>query len=419
MDNSASMFNDDIKMEKTTKILGAWAKSTAKTYPEDGTTHNIILARFSGRLQIEAKIEITNGNVDYYSFNGPQENWDLTNKKSSVTIENLNTTIFDQFSRTNSLGQPDNPTFKDQYWEWNGNEYNDVVRRAHGTGFGATFFYHALGDLKNFIELKMKAGSKYTLVSLGDAEKFDDSNEAWTTEDFKKWKEFEEAALDEGLNRRKRNEYEHLRLRKDQICNEILKGLSDQGLDQIYFVHASDGEKNLHNGLNKSQFMMSELFRNHCKNYNIGDFDLKFPSAELSLDEIKSKAQCAVRYTDIECCASPTLINSVTGYKEFMWPVGSDPMYGKYCRGSRDYKTESGTKIFFDIKAQQWILNENGRKYPTMTTIQSKCCPKGVSFSNGLSLSCDLNRADQGSAFGRPDRTRFSGALEINRKCLE
>merc|ERR1711893_590198 len=82
------------------------------------------------------------------------------------------------------------------------------------------------------------------------------------------WKEFEEAALDEGLNRRKRNEYEHLRLRQDQICREILKGLSDTGLDQIYFVHASDGEKNLHNGLNKSQFMMSELFRNHCKNYN-------------------------------------------------------------------------------------------------------------------------------------------------------
>ena len=47
----------------------------------------------------------------------------------------------------------------------------------HGTGFGAAFFYHALGDLKNFIELKMKGGSKYTLVSLGDAEKFDDSNE--------------------------------------------------------------------------------------------------------------------------------------------------------------------------------------------------------------------------------------------------
>ena len=86
MDNSASMFIDDTKMEKTTEILGAWAKSTAKTYPEDGMTHNIILARFSGRLQIEAKIEITNGNVDYYSFNGPQENWDLTNKKFSVRI---------------------------------------------------------------------------------------------------------------------------------------------------------------------------------------------------------------------------------------------------------------------------------------------------------------------------------------------
>jgi len=408
MDNSASMFNDDTKTKKTTRILGAWAKSTAKTYPEDGNTHNIILARFSGRLQIEAKIEITNGNVDYYSFNGPQENWDLTNKTSSVTIENLDTTIFEQFSSHQ-------PTIKDQYWGWNGNEYNKDVRMTHGTGFGATFFYHALGDLKNFIELKMKAGSKYTLVSLGDAEKFDDSNEAWTTEDFKKWKEFEDDAKDE-LNRRKRNEYEHLRLSERQICQDILKGLSDTGLDQIYFVHASDGDKNLHNGLNKSQFMMSRLFRDHCNN---GDFDLKFPSAKLSLDAIKSGAECEVRYTDIECCASPTLINSVTGNKEFMWPVGSDPMYGKYCRGSRDYKTESGTKIFFDIKAQQWILNENGRKYPTMTTIQSKCCPKGVSFSNGLSLSCDLNRADQGSAFGRPDRTRFSGALEINRKCLE
>ena len=66
---------------------------------------------------------------------------------------------------------------QDQYWKWNGNEYNAGVRKQHGTGFGATFFYHALGDLKNFIELKMKAGSKYTLVSLGVAEKFDDSNE--------------------------------------------------------------------------------------------------------------------------------------------------------------------------------------------------------------------------------------------------
>ena len=83
------MFSDDTKMEKIYEILGAWAKSTAKTYPEDGTTHNIILARFSGRLQIEAKIEITNGNIDYYSFNGPQENWDLTNKKSSVRITKL------------------------------------------------------------------------------------------------------------------------------------------------------------------------------------------------------------------------------------------------------------------------------------------------------------------------------------------
>ena len=114
------------------------------------------------------------------------------------------------------------------------------MRITHGTGFGATFFYHALGDLNSFIKKKMKSSSKYTLVSLGDAEKFDDSNEvrlnlflisidnrikAWTTEDFKKWKEFEEAALDEGLNRRKRNEYEHLRLRQDQICREILKGM--------------------------------------------------------------------------------------------------------------------------------------------------------------------------------------------------
>jgi len=385
MDNSASMFNDDTKTKKTTRILGAWAKSTAKTYPEDGNTHNIILARFSGRLQIEAKIEITNGNVDYYSFNGPQENWDLTNKTSSVTIENLDTTIFEQFSSHQ-------PTIKDQYWGWNGNEYNKDVRMTHGTGFGATFFYHALGDLKNFIELKMKAGSKYTLVSLGVAEKFDDSNEAWTTED-------------EGLYTRKRNEYEHLRLSGRQICDEILKGLSDTGLNQIYFVHASDGEKNLHNGLNKSQFMMSELFRNHCKNYNIGDFDLKFPSAKLSLDEIKSGAECEVRYTDIECCASPTLINSVTGNKEAMFPVGAEPMYGKSCRGSRMYITKSDAKIYFDIKAQQWILNDNGRKYPTMTSIQSKCCPKGVSFNNGLSLSCDISRADKD--------------LEIDRKCLE
>ena len=52
------------------------------------------------------------------------------------------------------------------------------MRRAHGTGFGATFFYHALGDLKKFMNNEtMKGSSKYTLVSLGDAEKFDDSNE--------------------------------------------------------------------------------------------------------------------------------------------------------------------------------------------------------------------------------------------------
>ena len=112
-------------------------------------------------------------------------------------------------------------------------------------------------------------------------------------------------------------EYEYLRLSDRQICWDILKGiivnnpkksskeqplgdslkiiskinwqplwgLSDTGLDQIYFVHASDGDKKLHNGLNKSQFMMSRLFRHHCN--NIGDFDLKFPSAKLSLDDLK------------------------------------------------------------------------------------------------------------------------------------
>ena len=66
------------------------------------------------------------------------------------------------------------------------------------------------------------------------------------------------------------------------------------------------------------------------------------------------------------------------------------------------------SKRFFWVTLKfysEWILNENGRKYPTMTDIQSKCCPKGVSFSNGLSLSCDINRADKN--------------LEIPRKCLE
>ena len=90
------------------------------------------------------------------------------------------------------------------------------------------------------------------------------------------------------------------------------------------------------------------------------------------------------------------------------------------------YITKSGSKIYFDIKAErkdnyillksekillaflqffsEWILNDNGRKYPTMTSIQSKCCPKGVSFNNGLSLSCDISRADK---------------ADIDRKCLE
>ena len=118
------------------------------------------------------------------------------------------------------------------------------------------------------------------------------------------------------LNRRKRNEYEYLRLREGQICQDILEGkvvnnpkksgkeqplvdslkiiskinwqplwgLSDEGLDQIYFVHASDGDKNLHNGLNKSQFMMSRLFRDHC---NLEKIALKFPTAKLSLDDLK------------------------------------------------------------------------------------------------------------------------------------
>ena len=118
------------------------------------------------------------------------------------------------------------------------------------------------------------------------------------------------------LNHRKRKlrsiklnhyEYEYLRLSGRQICQDIPKGivvnnpkksskeqplgdslkiiskinwqplwgLSDTGLDQIYFVHASDGDKNLHNGFKKSQFMMSRLFRDHC-NLEKEDFDLKF-----------------------------------------------------------------------------------------------------------------------------------------------
>ena len=65
-----------------------------------------------------------------------------------------------------------------------------------------------------------------------------------------------------------------------------VKEMNDIGMKQIYFIHAADGDRNLHNGLNKSQFMMKRLFNEHCRNTG-KDFDLRFPDARLGLDQIK------------------------------------------------------------------------------------------------------------------------------------
>ena len=90
--------------------------------------------------------------------------------KFAVNTDGLAEAIKDQLMRK------DNPTYKDQEWPWNGKEYNRKTREQVGTGFGATFFYHALGDLKNYVSNHLDDAHSYTLVSLGDAEKFDDSN---------------------------------------------------------------------------------------------------------------------------------------------------------------------------------------------------------------------------------------------------
>ena len=68
-----------------------------------------------------------------------------------------------------------------------------------------------------------------------------------------------------------------------------------------------------------------------------------------------------------------------------MFPVGAEPMYGKSCRGSRMYITKSGSKIYFDIKAERkdnYILLKSEKNPPSFPSIF---------FQNGFSMTMAEN----------------------------
>ena len=63
----------------------------------------------------------------------------------------------------------------------------------------------------------------------------------------------------------------------------------------MVFFHAADNDVNLHGGLNKSQFMMTQLFTEHlandCSDYAGIKFEVKFPDNRMTLEQLTVSQQ--------------------------------------------------------------------------------------------------------------------------------
>lgn len=417
-DNSRSMTDDSQKRTNSAEIMGTWASQVIQHYVDDiaqsgdNSRHELLVTRFSGRFQLEARVTAQNNMVTYNDFANQKTRWMWNSPiTSSVNANQIHSMVKDQLDEHN-------PMYKEHTWGWNQKEYNWQVRKANGgNGLGTSYFYTALWDLYNYLHIggnSFDGGRKSTIVILSDAEKFDDSPDEWWDEDMKAWlAELQTQTVSDGhLNRRHRDRQTALRQSTTDVCQLLVK--LNEYVDRLIFFHAADADISLQGGLNKSEFMMKRLFHKHlyedCDPKFTGSikYDVQFPDNKMSLEALQKQTECGFDFDDMLCCPKLT----ANGME-----LTRDPK--KAC--NEYIHSGSDSRVYYSDKG--WVLTQNGNVYKSTEKVenQDSCCPKydtGNYFDLHLDSSGSNNVKSAVSTFRLKcdDKDRLSECIELNDK---
>ena len=297
-DNSESMLTGN-KLKESSSVMGDWAQQIVESFEgqcEEGEQCELLVARFSGRLQMEARVTSANDKLVYHDYSSEvnrERYWWNHTSDSTITANNVRNRVKTQlFSKS--------PHRRENTWGWNGQEYNYQVRNnseavpnKRNMGIQTSYFYTALWDLYNYLELYPFTGpKKSTMIFLTDSEYYDDTPDEWEKEDNEEW-----AKRSTELRRRHRANgksprKDELRQEPDDVC-KLLKNLNKY-VGKMIFVHSPEsGTVKRQGGHNKSQFIMQRLFNKHlhedCPGGTDYQYDLVFPEIDFSLKELEVK----------------------------------------------------------------------------------------------------------------------------------
>lgn len=377
------------KLPQSSAIMGNWAETVVPTVLDEGS--ELLVARFSGRLQLEARISSKNNNLVYQNFADQTKRWEWNPTTSTISPDQVSERLTAQLYK-------DSPHKKEHNWGWTGKEYRSASRQhsarvpgVGGMGLQTSYFYTALWDLVIYLDQQnhpfIKNG-KSTMVFLTDTEYYDDTPKKWEDDDNAAW---DRKMGQSSLNRRHRSDsserYDELRQTPADVCN-LLRRLS-KVVDRMIFFHSREGGTVMRQkGLNKSQFIMERLFDYHvhtdCQMADV-KFDLSFPTDNMNLEDLKASTECGMGFDDLLCCpslrAGPYALTRV-----------------KNIQCNQYVNEEHGIRLYNSY--QGWVLVKDEEIYmPRERAVQDACCPKlghddyfqmfSESGRSSFALSCD------------------------------
>ena len=174
VDNSEEMNTEPISF-LSNNIVGAFSKNSFRA-----KRCETIVAKFSGRLQLQARMKFGTYSSAFYDFtrSSPRWSWERPNE-----FEAASSSVKQKISHL--LNSDPHPN--DLSWGWTGHEYNYVSRKGE-TGIGESYFFNCLYDLVKYLKYadwNYRAGTLYVVTN---AVKFKDTPADWTKYDINAWK---------------------------------------------------------------------------------------------------------------------------------------------------------------------------------------------------------------------------------------
>ena len=199
IDNSKSVIDDyqlhDEYVKTAANFVDLWFKPRYTT--SSGVRSTALICRFSNRLQVDAKMVISDQSKDitYYDYgnaHGPRKfppHYDfLVNKTPNLSLTTAKDKLSERLDATSLYGEP--LPVGEERWAWRGDETNMIARRTraeNGEGTGSMFFYSMLGDLNDFVKYNqfLVPNKKSFLFVLTDATYIHDDPREWKEDDLR------------------------------------------------------------------------------------------------------------------------------------------------------------------------------------------------------------------------------------------